>query len=549
MKKRCPVSGQYFEITDEELGFYERLRLPPPSLSPLERQRRRISFRNFRTLYQRECSATGKRLLAMYAPECPFPVFDNQVWWSDGWDPLSYGRDVDFSRPFFQQYAELAAEVPRFAIMNLLCENCEYSNFAFSAKNCYLVFGCVRSEECLYGHIVWDSKHCLDCLYAFRSEWCSHSTDIVDCYGVHYSSECTACRDSFFLHDCRNCADCFGCWNLRNTQYCIFNERCSRHEYEEKLRALTPLSPAAVEQQRETLAAQVRSRAIFPEFFGAKYEQACGNHIYESKGVEMCFDVKRCEDVRYAFTVFGAENSLDISFTGSPARFCVDCLTIGDSENVCFSHVVNNSHDIACSEFCYGCADLFGCTGLRNKECCILNKQYSPEKYQELRARIVAHMLNTGEWGEFFPMEISPFAYNESIVNEYYPMARTEVLRQGWRWRESAAAAEKPGEACAPPDQIEKAADDTPKRIFRCERSGKPYRIIAPELEFYRRTRLPLPRLCPDVRHTERMAGRFPRRLHEGACGLCGEKIRTAVPGGAGAAVYCEECYQKALYS
>jgi hypothetical protein len=36
-------------------------------------------------------------------------------------------------------------------------------------------------------------------------------------------------------------------------------------------------------------------------------------------------------------------------------------------------------------------------------------------------------MRITNEWGEFFPTWLSPFGYNETVANEYYPLSEVEV--------------------------------------------------------------------------------------------------------------------------
>ncbi|USN57470.1 MAG: hypothetical protein H6766_03385 [Candidatus Peribacteria bacterium] len=64
----------------------------------------------------------------------------------------------------------------------------------------------------------------------------------------------------------------------------------------------------------------------------------------------------------------------------------------------------------------------FGCDGLRNKEYCIFNQQYTKEEYNELAPKIIDHMKQTGERGEFFHPSLSPFGYNETVANEYYPV-------------------------------------------------------------------------------------------------------------------------------
>jgi hypothetical protein len=71
----------------------------------------------------------------------------------------------------------------------------------------------------------------------------------------------------------------------------------------------------------------------------------------------------------------------------------------------------------------------FGCIGLHNNEqYCILNRQYTKEEYETLVPQIIEHMIQTGEWGEFFPASLSPFGYNETVAQEYFPLSREAVL-------------------------------------------------------------------------------------------------------------------------
>ncbi len=56
---------------------------------------------------------------------------------------------------------------------------------------------------------------------------------------------------------------------------------------------------------------------------------------------------------------------------------------------------------------------------------------------------------------------------------------------------------------------------------IRCEISGKLFRIIKQELEFYRKHKLPLPRKHPDIRHLERIQQRSVRGLYIRTCDKC----------------------------
>ena len=81
--------------------------IPPPTLSPDCRAQRRLAFRNERHLYHRKSDLSGKQIISCFSPDKLTKVFSQDEWWSDAWDPLEYGRDFDFSRPFFEQFAEL----------------------------------------------------------------------------------------------------------------------------------------------------------------------------------------------------------------------------------------------------------------------------------------------------------------------------------------------------------------------------------------------------------------------------------------------------------
>jgi hypothetical protein len=57
-----------------------------------------------------------------------------------------------------------------------------------------------------------------------------------------------------------------------------------------------------------------------------------------------------------------------------------------------------------------------------------LNRQYTKEEYELLVPKIIEKMMSDGEWGEFFPAILSPFGYNETVAQEYFPLTREELL-------------------------------------------------------------------------------------------------------------------------
>ncbi len=547
LQRICPISGEIFTINDEELKFYKNLELVPPTLAPLERQRRRISFRNFTSLYHRSCSKTGKTIISMYDADAPFPVYSVEEWWKDDWDAKQFGRAVDLGAPFFPQYGALANEVPRTSLNINQTENCPFGNSILQSRNCYMTFGCIHSEDCLYGHIIWSCKQCIDCLYAYESEWCSNSIDIVGCYEVHYSQEVVNCQDSYFLYDCRSCQNCFACFGLRNKKYCLFNKQLTKEVYFSSLEKLLPLSHEAVETHSEWLENSVCTSAITPASFSNQAEDSTGNHIYYSKNCIGCFDIKRCENTRYCFTVESFDHSCDISFAGGGgSRFCVDSLTLASCERVHYSHFVQNSSDVTCSEFCFNCHDLFGCNGLRNAQYCILNNQYSKEDYFSLRSQIIERMIHEGEWGEFFPVTISPFAYNEAIVNDYHPSEPSKVTQYGWRWKESHGGDKNlkdAVEAALIPAFAHDLDDTICGQVFLCPETKKAFKLIKAEIDLCKRLKIPAPRKAFMARHRERLQRRGERRLWSTQCAACKASLISAFDPALRSRVMCETCY------
>ena len=238
MQRICSISGEHFEITQDDLRFYDKLGVPPPRLSPAERQRRRLAWRNERTLYRRTCSGSGRTIYAMYPHDSSFPVYDHDFFFSDRWSALSYGIDFNPSHPFFALYYLLQQRVPRVVNYSMENENAEYGNLASWNKNCFMLFEADNNRDCLYSEYTYRSVDVVDSSYATECELCYECLDISGCYNLCYCYNCKHCHDSWFLQNCIGCRDCFGCTNLRNKQYYFCNAPLSKEEYLYKLSQL-----------------------------------------------------------------------------------------------------------------------------------------------------------------------------------------------------------------------------------------------------------------------------------------------------------------------
>lgn len=549
--KICTKCHSKFIVDQNDHIFYERMKVPIPELCPTCRQQQRILFRNFKTLYKRPSSKSGKMIISMYNPDVPFPVWDIAEWWSDDWDASSYAMDLDFSIPFLKQVNKLLNKVPHFAIMNTKSENCEYSNMTFESKNCYLIFGCVGDENCDYGHIVWDSTDCVDNLYLYKCELCYECIDCLGSNKLLYSQECESCADSIGLFNCRGCTNCIGCVGLRQQSYQIFNQPVTKEEYKEFLNKY-PISDEEniiyILNNREELRKKMPARSIF----GSHNNNVSGDHIYNAHNVEQSYDIKDGgENSRYCYTVKRPIDSFDTSFS-SYNQYCYQVLTGGYNNNLISTHLIFNSSNVYYSDTCYNSKNLFGCCGLRNKQYCILNKQYTKEEYEKLILQLIKNMKESEDWGNFFPIWMSPFGYNESIVNEYMPLTKEQALAQGFKWRDDIPHT-RGQENCEyknlPKNPEEYNDDNLLNKILKCESCGNNYRFISREIAFYKRMKLPIPAKCFNCRHQTRMNSRNPRVLNDVKCFSCGKVTSTTYPKEKHNQykIYCEECYKKEI--
>jgi hypothetical protein len=523
-----------------------------------------MSWRNERTLYHRKCDATGKDIITMFAPEQPLVVYERDYWWSDNWDQLSSGRDYDFSKPFFQQFRELLEKSPLLNLANSKTINSDYGNHNHDIKNCYLFYASNECEDSSYIAGSMGAKNSLDVYRIVNGVQCYDDTLCGDLNRVFFSYDSDESVNCSFLHACKNMIDCLGCINLRNKSNCIFNQQYTKEEYQKERAKYDFGSYKALTEFRKKFTDFIKK---YPRRHGFvhKSQNCVGDNILNSKNLYMCFDIfSDAEDCKYI--IHGAKNIRDVYDGYGPGlniSNSYELVDVGDDATRNFFAVFSR----ACqnTNYTYSCqnsSNLFGCVGLRSKKYCILNKQYTKEEYEELVPKIIAHMNEMPyvdkmgrvyKYGEFFPTELSPFAYNETIAQEYYPKTQSEILEAGYKWREPDTKQYKitlqPADL---PDHIKDVSDDILNQVIECEHAGKcnhqcmgAFKITSFELEFYRKMNLALPRLCSNCRHYARLAQRTPFKLWDRQCAKCGKEIKTSYAPDRPEIVYCEACYNQ----
>jgi len=537
--RTCKKCRKEFDVTASDLEFYERISpifagkkyaIPAPTFCPSCRLRDRLVFRNHTAIFQRPAFPNGELIFSMHPETAPFPVMKNEDWFSDSWDALSYGQDFDFEQPFFQQFKKLRDRVPQYARIALRNENCDYANNLSDNKNCYMVFSISNAEDCMYCENCWGSTDCLECTNTLQSEICYDDVDCLRCYNLQSSEFCENCSDSYFLAFCRSCKNCFGCTNLRSREYCIFNEQKSKEEFETFLKEFHGSSCSERKRYHEEFEALMR-RSPRPHATMHQTENCTGNFLAESSDTTESFFIQIGEDLKYCFNLYeGAKNCMDYSFFGRNAEFIYEAVSCGiNIYGILFSvQCRDSSSNLLYCYGCDGCKDCFGCSGLRRKQYCIFNKQYSKEAYEKLAAQIIEHMQKTEEWGQFFPAEFTPMPYNRSLAARYFPLTKAEAARQSFTWHEENFQ-EFPGaiEGADLPDGLSSSNDPL---VVKSALSQRPFRITSQEIERYREFNVPLPRLSYEERMNERAQKLGGIELFERTCAKSGKRILTTYP-------------------
>ncbi|MDD5055407.1 MAG: hypothetical protein PHZ00_04025 [Candidatus Peribacteraceae bacterium] len=556
-RQACIHCRQPFSVPEEDLEFYKlvspmiagkRYLIPPPTHCPACRRQRRLAWRNEKTLYRRTCDYSKKTILSIYSPDKPFTVYESDVWNSDVWDPMTYGREIDWNRPFFDQWNDLHHAVP-LPSFNLRFQNnnSEYTNLSQRNNNCYLIFAGNDNEDCYYGTYLHRNHRVVDGFLTFDSESCYEVIDAYNCNRLFFSEDCRNCSDSLLLKSCQGCQNCIGCVNLVNKNLHIGNQPCTKEEYTKKLNEITHNRAAflVAEQTFQALILQHPHKALS----GYSNENVTGDHITNCRNVRECFDMTHDEDCKYCVWMHQSRNCYDCYGWGMTGELGLENHLTGQGfYNVQFSE--SSWGNVSNLMYCRYCLDtssnLFGCIGLRHKEYCILNKQYTKEEYESILPKLIEHMIEHGEYGQFFPAQLSPYGYNETVAQEYFPLTQDQIEALGWNWKQESNEAPKVTKTI-PGSQLPESIADVPDEIVEwavvCDVTGRPFKITPQELQFYRDMGLPLPRKCFDQRHKDRMAKRTPRQLWERRCGKCGEEIRTSYPPSRPDIVYCEDCY------
>ena len=572
----CQNCKADFVIEPDDFGFYEKIKVPPPTFCPECRRQRRWAWRNNMSLYNRKCDLCEKPVISIYSPDSGLTIYCNKCWWSDKWDPKSYAVDYDFSKPFFTQFNELMKRVPHMAVVNddgIASLNCEYTHDWWFSKNCYLCFSGWHVENVMYSFFILAGKYVMDCMelrskneYMYECRLCSKN------YQLKYSDVCKACINSAFLYDCDNCQDCLMCVNLRSKKHCFKNQQYTKEEYEKILNGYKLDTFSGVEKAKKEFKKFV---AGFPKRYGRIFHcvNSTGDTLSGAKNITRSFGIRNANNLKYCDFVGDStgltQDCWDITTTGGSSE-CYECMVGDHSQLNLFGLFSVKSQDIKYCQHCHNCKHGLGCVGLRNTDYAIFNKQYSKEEYEKLVPKIIKHMNDMPyvdkqkfeyKYGEFYPIELSPLGYNETYAPELVPLAREEAIKRGYKWQDNIqkTMGKETIQLEKIPDSINDIGEEILEEILKCIDCKRNYKIIKNEFLFYKKMEIPIPRKCFMCRYKDRVTRRNPLNLWHRQCmcekinhfhgeGRCQIEFETTYAPERPEIVYCEKCYQQEVY-
>ena len=569
-QRKCTDCSKLYTISPLDKLFYwkvgpivdgQKFAIPYPEFCRHCRRERRLLHRNHTNFYMTACDQSGRKMLSTHHPGKHFPVYFHETWWEKKRRALEFGREIDFSRPFFDQLAELQTDVPVESMRIVNSDNSEFCNGMVDCRDCYLCTGCRRCWDCMFldgcrncknTHLAWQSDNLELCYHIYRG------SSLFSCL---YCEFCFGGSDLSFCRLCFDCRHCFGCVNLRHRKYCIFNKQYSKEDYFRFIRRINLGSHLQVEKFKAKTK-QFFNTVPAKGMLGWKNEDCIGDIIFESRNCDRCFSVSNCENSSFLGDVKATVNSLDLDYCGKGSGLCYESVHCDTLFHTCFSY---NCYRVSDSFYVTDSIELrhcFGSIGLYQEHHCILNKRYNPRDYTRMLKKLIEHMLETGEWGKPLPPQLSRYGYNESTASGNYQLTKSQAIEKGYRWSDYSAVKETHGktiiESSELEDDINDTKDDVLDLLITCELTGRLYKTQKRELNFHRRLGIPLPRRGFPARFKEIKSRRnkmefYSRRCEhewpeEGEIKRCKNTFYSTYSETSPQVLLCESCFEDAFF-
>lgn len=338
--RTCQNCKKDFTIEPDDFGFYEKIKVPPPTFCSECRLRRRIIWRNERSLYKNNCLFCKKSILSIYSLDSKSKVFCPECWWGDNWSPTDYAKDYDFSKSFFEQFAELMYAVPSPSLQIKNSLNSPFANYLADSKNVYMSFSTTKnSENIFYSKNTDQSSWVVDSFFSSNCQNCFFNISGDKNYNSIFLHDSKNCIDSFFLFDCINCQNCFLSSNLRNKNYYIKNKAYSKEDYFSEIKKY---NLGSFNNQKNLISEfeELKVKSISKYANIVNCVGSTGNDLRNSKNAQISFDGYDFENVKFVLRSYYVKDSMDITNLGR-SELVYEFMAMGGEGSQSISFIVN----------------------------------------------------------------------------------------------------------------------------------------------------------------------------------------------------------------
>ncbi|MEK9157353.1 MAG: hypothetical protein AAB448_04495, partial [Patescibacteria group bacterium] len=501
-EQACSILGEKWQRDQKEIDVYCRFNVPPLTVSANTLWKWMAYYDAGYQFWWSKHPETGKPVLTFHHPASGIKVLPDVEWHAKDFSTIT--ENADPSKPFFDQLRALELRVPFMATFNRVEPENSITLFSFGDRQSYFTFACA-AERCFFA------------CGAFQAEGSSlmHLVhQITDSHGIlksqrlfrcRYVRESLDCIDSTFLFDCRNCQNCFGAANKRNRQYVFMNEQLTKAEYEQRMAGIDLGKRSVVEQYQKQFDELLAKEGVWPENFNVNIQDSSGEYLANAVHCVECFDSSDAPTNQYRCCWnYGVNDSNAYMWGSVDSTECYMCVSSPNSNQSKFCY---RSFRLDNCEFCMTCSDLrdcFGCIGLKKRQFCIFNKQYTEEEYWRLVDEIKCAMLDRAEYGNYLPTALSSTFVPESGAVVYGGATEEQLRLLGGQIFEADAEGATGADRIDPskarrrdeiPDAIDDLGDEWIGVPIYDEVSKRTFTYLRPEVEHYRRLRIAPPNI------------------------------------------------------
>ncbi len=417
----------------------------------------------------------------------------------------SFWKEYNFDKDFNKNLLQLVQNTKMIQFITWYDnENWNYATSVFSSKNIYLSNIVINSENVFYSFSVkWNCYNVYNSVVVRdNSENIYTSLNVVKSMNIFYSKFIENSSNIWFSSNLIWCHECIWCNWLKNKSYCIQNKQYNKEIYLQMKKKILLQKGKFLERYKK-----IPNKWSFKNSINVSWSA-----ISNSENITnwyFVYNTVNWKNIIMTWWENWNKNMFNVVNAWSPAN--------NDFYNIMWawlvsSNLYNSSHvaksmNIYYSYFLENCSYCFWCVWLKNKQFCILNKQYSKEERFEKVNKIFEQMEKDWQLWKFFPANMNPFYFNdtvayliddsftkEEVTKEWFLRREEEIKVDIPEWVEIVKTTEL-NKYQWYNEKWERRIDPEIMKKVIIDEKWNAYRIVKMEYEFLMKQWLPLPQI------------------------------------------------------